>query len=478
MRFNRKKPSTITINLAGGSAYKETDKVEFMSILSTSFLKDQFYRSADSTILKIQDLIKNIKDKKFIAKASVYTRRVLGMRSVSHLVASDLAKYISGEPWAKEYYNAIINRPDDMLEISSCFMEMNGCSPTNAMKKGFSKAIGRFDKYSLAKYRGENSEMKLIDLVNLIHPKPTERNEDALELLVNDKLRSSGTWESDLTKAGQNTKSEKDKTNAKKEVWEDLILNKKIKYFALLRNLRNIAISAPNVLDEALEMLIDRKLILDSLVLPFRFSTAITNFTDSSIEGSRKIIRALNKAVEISCDNVPKFEGKTLVALDVSGSMSGQPGSPGDIGALFSTILVKKNDCDLMLFDGIARYKNLNIEDSIFTMRKSIMFLGGSTNMDAMFDALNKPYNRIIILSDMQNWVSGRVANHAFISYKNRTKANPKIFSFDLAGYGSLQFPENNVFCLAGFSDKVFDTIKLLEIDKNAMVSMVNEIQF
>lgn len=40
-----------------------------------------------------------------------------------------------------------------------------------------------------------------------------------------------------------------------------------------------------------------------------------------------------------------------------------------------------------------------------------------------------------------------------------------------------MQFPENNVFCLAGFSDKVFDIMWLMETDKKALYNEIKAIQ-
>jgi hypothetical protein len=39
-----------------------------------------------------------------------------------------------------------------------------------------------------------------------------------------------------------------------------------------------------------------------------------------------------------------------------------------------------------------------------------------------------------------------------------------------------MQLPENNVFALAGFSDKVFDIMQWLETDKNKLYEMIDEI--
>ena len=59
----------------------------------------------------------------------------------------------------------------------------------------------------------------------------------------------------------------------------------------------------------------------------------------------------------------------------------------------------------------------------------------------------------------MQGWIGYHNPSNACNIYKAKTGANPFIYSFDLAGYGTLQFPEHQVFCLAGFSEKVFDLI-------------------
>jgi hypothetical protein len=77
----------------------------------------------------------------------------------------------------------------------------------------------------------------------------------------------------------------------------------------------------------------------------------------------------------------------------------------------------------------------------------------------------------------MQGWVGYTTPASEFKSYKNKFGANPYVYSWDLAGYSTMQFPENNVFCLAGFSDKVFDIMKLMETDKKSLYNEINAIQ-
>jgi hypothetical protein len=132
-----------------------------------------------------------------------------------------------------------------------------------------------------------------------------------------------------------------------------------------------------------------------------------------------------------------------------------------------------------MTFDNYARYQNLNPADSILTIAKSIKFTGGGTNLRSIFKVMNKAYKRCIILSDMQNWMGSSTPTAEFKDYKEKYKCNPHIYSFDLNGHGTMQFPESQVCALAGFSDKIFDLMKILEQDKKALVNTIkNYIEF
>lgn len=474
-RFNiglfRKK--TVT-NLAGGEAYSQSAELELVSILLTSFAGNQFYRSANDTFTRLKELI-SLCDKKFVAQAAVYARSQFGMRSISHVVASELAQYLGGEAWGKDFYNAVIHRPDDITEILA-YHFANKQKLSNAMRKGLGKAFDKFDKYTLAKYRSANKEVSLVDAVNLVHPTPTEKNAEAISELVKGKLRSTHTWETQLTSAGQVATSDEDKKERKKSAWTNLVKERRIGYFALLRNLRNIIEQAPEVLDDALELLVDEKLISKSLVLPFRFTTAYEE-VEKMANGDlvRKVLIALNNAVDIAVRNVPRFDGDTLVVLDVSGSMQGRPSK---IGSLFSAVLIKSNNVDFMTFDGEARYANLNPNDSTITIARSINFSSGSTNFHAIFQTANREYDRIIILSDMQGWVGRDTPAFVFDEYKQRYNASPVIYSFDLNSYGTMQLPEKDVYAIAGFSEKIFDVMKLLETDKHALINTIKNVEF
>jgi hypothetical protein len=458
-KFNAKSTSK-TINRAGGEAFTQSPELAFISTLLTSFVKSQHYRTENDTIEDVKELFYKV-DPLFAAKASVYVRNEFGMRSITHIVSSLIANKVKGEEWTKRYFNKVVYRPDDMTETLSYYAGQFGKPIPNSLKKGFAKAFEKFDEYQLAKYRAEGKKVSLVDVVNLVHPKAS----DALNKLIKGTLKSRNTWESKLSE----TKGDDDK---KAKAWSGLIKERKLGYFALLRNLRNIFEQSPDVLDDALKMLTDEKLIRKSLVLPFRYTTAYKEL--QSINGTQKVLIALNQAIDISCKNVPELEN-TLIVLDTSGSMEGKP---AEIGSLFSAIIAKSSpSSDFMTFSDDASYQTLNPMDSVITMANSINFRCGGTSFHSIFQTANKAYDRIIILSDMQGWMGYYSPVKTFSEYKNKYRCNPAIYSFDLAGYGDMQFPENGVYCLAGFSEKIFDIMKLLETDKNALIKTINNVE-
>ncbi len=482
--FNKslKKKTVKTINRAGGQAFVQNAKMRLVSILLTSFAKDQFYRTADQTFEEVIKLLPQV-DPKFAAKAGIYARTVYGMRSISHVLAAELSAHVSGQPWAKSFYHQIVSRPDDMQEIAAYYYHHGGKTLPNAMKKGFATAFGKFDGYQLAKYRGERKMVKLIDLANLVHPIPTPGNARALEALVNGSLKSVDTWEAKLTKAGQVAVNDKEKKVLKAKAWKEMVKEKKIGYFALLRNLRNIATEAPKLTTEVCKLLTDKNRIQRSKVMPFRYLMAMDALKDAKLENNRQLLAALDKALEIAVSNVPVFDGKTLVVLDDSGSMTwGQKSmnkTPIELGAIFASVLFKSNNADLMRFSDDASYVNMHFGDAISSISSRLIKNAKSagTNFHAIFEQANKAYDRIIILSDMQGWIGHYSPKNAFEDYKRKYNANPFIYSFDLQGYGSSQFPENKIFCLTGFSEKVLDMMQLLETDRNALITEIEKIQ-
>ena len=162
-RFNTTKPINITTNKAGGAAIKQSDELALASLLLSSFLKNQYYRSGNQSQKEIIELVAKV-DPEFAAQAAIYARNEFGMRSVSHVVAGELKDRVKGLDWAKRFYDKVVFRPDDVTEILSYV----NAKPSHAMANGLRTALERFDQYQIGKYKGANKGIKLIDAVNIV----------------------------------------------------------------------------------------------------------------------------------------------------------------------------------------------------------------------------------------------------------------------------------------------------------------------
>ena len=514
-RFNvTSKGKNKTVNHMGAEAFKYSAEFELVSILLTSFAQDSYYENSQEKIDRLKTVLEKV-NPEFAAKAAIYARHEFGMRSISHVLSVELINYISGKPWAKKFFKEIVRRPDDMTEILAYYFSKGNKKLPSSLKKGLSKAFDKFDRYQLAKYRGVNKEVSLVDVVNLVHPIPTEKNKTALRDLVNNKLRNVDTWEAKLSEAGKSSDNEQEKENAKSDAWRSLFESGKMPYFALLRNLRNILEQAPDLLDEACEIISDEKLIRKSLVLPFRFLSAykeIEALKDSgeSIKFEKdnlnvdKVLSALEKAVRVSVDNLPELSGNTVILSDNSGSMTGGGGysslvskmsrtKTSDIANLFAMLywLKSKNTYVGLFGDRLIEPKlnrDLGVFENFKIVDKEKSRCGGATErgiFDFFENAIKEKahIDTIIVFSDCQigtgcNWFDhrgnrGDSFNKLFERYKS---INPdfRCYSVDLTSYGNTVF-NDNVFKLAGWSEKIFDIMKIMEQDKNALINTINE---
>ncbi len=376
------------INHMGAPAFAHKPEVELVSILLNSMVQDSYYTSAKETIQRVKELVKVV-DPLTAAKIAIYGRREMGMRSISHVVAVELAKFISGKHWAKDFYYSLAKRPDDMMETLAYYWSVNGkdASLPNAMHNGFKKALEECDAYLLAKYKMAGKDVNIIDVVKLMRPAqndsiaPVEVSKEGyiaeaeakaasakrrklkaneaewtakaavarksrkstikihpLEALLLNLLPPAETWETKISAAGQTD----DVETAKAEAWEELLTSKKIGAFALVRNLRNIIQQAPAQVPVACELLKDERFITKKLIFPFRFLSAYNEIEklkkggatfESENRNVNAVLAALEVAVTHSVKNLPLLMGRTLILSDNSGSMRGDAGGSSAVSA-------------------------------------------------------------------------------------------------------------------------------------------------
>jgi hypothetical protein len=487
-RTRREDESQRVTNLAGGQAYSQSLELELASHVLTSLVQDQFYRSADNALARLRELIAAC-DPKYVAQLALYARRSHNLRSISHVLAGELAADgVDRGDWGRRFYSQVVARPDDITEILA-YAELRYGKPLRAtgLLKGLAGAFAQFDTYQLARYRGSGKGVSLVDAVNLTHPKPTERNAEALAALVADRLRDTQSWEAEASKSGD-----------AKATLAGQVREGKLGYMALVRNLRNLlALDDAEVMEQARAQLVDPARVKRSRMLPFRYFTASQEL--AKLPSTPEVFRtqqALSAAAELALENVPDMPGRNVVMIDTSGSMGGPVSGRSearrvDIAALFGAILWRKTAADVVLFASDAHWARLT-DQGVLSAAQVLRGDGGATNLNAAFDLLGeRAYDRIVILSDMQAWVQHDGAGTTWgpsygirfdgmdklRQYEQRSGAQPFVHSIDLAGYGSMQFPERRIAALAGFSERVFDLMQFAETDREALIQTIKAIE-
>lgn len=459
-KFNVRKDNK-TQNLAGGKAFSMDAKIELVHAVLTTFLDDKFYESGEDRIDRLKTLIaKN--DPTFVAKLAYVARTEFNLRSVSHLLLGELAKTHNGDDLVKRAIVACAVRPDDLTELAAYV----GLPMPKQVKRGIRNALFKFNRYQLAKYKGENKGMSLVDLFNLVHPVARYANLEQKEAwgdLMTGKLVSTDTWESELSK------------NPSAEVWERLILEDKLGYMAMIRNLNNFVKYkiSKEAETKVLDKLTDTEEVKKSKQLPFRFYTAYTN-----AKGNRKFTDAISDAMDIAVSNTPNLEGKTLIAIDSSGSMS----SCMDKAAIFGATLMRANvNADVILYDTSVKEYSKSSRIPVVELADSIIksAMGGGTQTSLVFDyARHKAikYDRIIIISDNESWNEYHVQSH-YNEYKIELKTDPYVYAIDIQGYGTTDIQSPKVKHLCGWSERVLDFIG--EVEKgNSLIKHIEDCEF
>jgi hypothetical protein len=439
-------------------------------------------------------------DPVFVAQLAVYARQKMNMRSVPMVLAVELAKVHRGDSTVNRMVSGIVQRADEITELLAYYQLANQRKETKKLNRlskqlqaGLQEAFNRFDEYQFAKYN-RDAEVKLRDALFLVHPKAKDETQQALfNKIVTNELETPYTWETELSALGQ-TKfaSGKEKEMAFRMKWEELTDSRKIGYMALMRNLRNILeaeVSKKHIV-KVCETLSDTEAVRRSRQLPFRFLAAYREISKVKSAYAGRVMDALEQAVTVSAENIAGFgEGtKVLIACDVSGSMQ-RPVSPKskiqsyDIGLMLAMLLKSRcrNAITGMFGD---TWKVINVPTKGILSNVDAFYrregeVGYSTNGYLVIEDLlksGKQIDKVMMFTDCQLWNSRAhwweeaKITHLWEEYK-KISPNSKLYLFDLSGYGTtpLDITREDVYLIAGWSDKVFDVIAAIDRGSDAL---------
>lgn len=260
-------------------------------------------------------------------------------------------------------------------------------------------------------------------------------------------------------------------------------------YMAILRNVRNILDSGVSEkhLEKVLFALSDEKAVRKSKQLPFRFLSAYKELQEI---GTSRVFDVLENAVEASIENMPKLDGTTVIAVDVSGSMGSCVSEKSSVRCCEIAMLlglIANKICDNSIFytfDSEIRKYPVSRRSGILETAMQAPH-GGATYMHLPFEKMIQDKvkaDRIIFLSDnMCNghgyYSRGTVQQNAN-KYRKETGNDIWVHAIDLQGYGTQQFCGAKTNIVAGWSEKTFDFIKLAEQGEGTLVKAIEQYTF
>ena len=504
------KRTTKTINYEGEEAYSLDNRLALYSAVVTTSLSDKFYESAGDRISRISELVK-VNDPLFVAKLAVYAREKMYLRSVPLVLLVELAKAHSGDNLLSRAVARTVQRADEITELLAYYSQSNGREDikklgklSKQIQKGLADAFNKFDEYQFAKYNRDGA-VKLKDALFLVHPRPKDEEQQGIfNRIVSDELKVPYTWEVELSVLGtQSFASEKEKNDAFKAKWEELIESGQMGYMALMRNLRNFlnyGVSAEHIATVC-NVLSDKERVLRAKQLPFRFLSAYRSLKGNSNPNVAMIVDALEDAILASVDNLAGFDYNTslLIASDVSGSMN-VPVSPKstienyDIGIVLGMLLRSK--CKSVITGVFGTdWKAVNLPSNTVLhnsdhMEKLSRLVGWATNGWKVIEYINAKgvkLDKVMLFSDMQLWDTrnygyygqssrGNSFKSEWKNYRKNINPDAKLYLFDLSGYGNTPLSTNdeNVYFISGWSEKVFDVLEALEAGKSAVSEIEN----
>lgn len=305
----------------GGKASRISPVQELRrSIMACLLWEKTFYEDGASIAERIASLVSQVQPT-VAADIAIDARDVGKLRHAPLWIGAALA---GGSPEARRAVSRllprIIQRPDEMGEFIAMLSKASagkkrkggGIMLSAQVKKGLADTFGKFNEYQLAKWN-RDADIKLLDVLRLVHPKPKDQAQaDLWKRLRDDKLASPETWENRLSRGED-----------KKMVFTEMLQaepGKGLGYMALLMNLRNMQAAG---IDSAIvePQLVGRA--KGSKALPFRFISAAR-----AVPAWEPMI---DRAMVAAIEGMPKMAGKTVLLVDVSGSMDGKMSEKGDL---------------------------------------------------------------------------------------------------------------------------------------------------
>jgi hypothetical protein len=352
------------------------------SVASCFLWEDEFYEDGVAIADRIAALAMDVAPAT-VAALAIEARERFNLRHAPLYLAVALTRTGAGSSLVADTIERVIQRADELSEFLAIYWRGGRKPLSKQTKLGLARAFAKFDAYQLAKY-DRDGPVKLRDVLFLVHAKPKDEAQAALWKQVAERsLASPDTWEVALS-AGA----------GKRETFERLIREDRLGYLALLRNLRNM--------DQAG---VDEALVRDAIlarrgagrVLPFRYAAAA--------RAAPRFEPWLDEALMEAMLEGPVFTGRTIVLVDVSGSMDARLSARSDMtrmDAAAALASIVAGDLRVFTFSNevveVPARRGMAGVDAVVRSQAH-----GGTELGKAVALVNRlPHDRLIVVTDEQ----------------------------------------------------------------------------
>lgn len=511
--------TTASTTALGGQGFERDAKSELFLLAVSNMVNPggAFHESGSARDARYSALIAQCAtDTAWFTGFLSFLRDTANMRSASIIAAADAVKARLGagiNGGNREMIAAVLQRADEPGELLAYWTSTHGRNVPSAVKRGITDALARlYTERAYLKWDSESRGFRFADVIQLTHPKADGWRNDLYQHILNERYQPDpaipeslstiaarkrlmgvpvterrAVTAGQLAEAGMTWESIAGWLQGPMDAaaWEAAIPS--MGYMALLRNLRNFdqAGISKAARREVEDRLTDPEQVAKSRQLPMRFLSAYRATRDSGTVTAWGPV--IEEALNLSLANVPTLAGRTLVLVDLSGSMYNSKMSDKsdlrfvDAATVFGAAIARRCEhADLFGFGTTTQRYPFTASSSLLPLASSMVEticdmsaygygrqagLGGTDTPGALAGTFRAGYHdRIVIVTDEQyqgwgyNSISGSVDQIL-------DQFGVPAYTWNLAGYKAAQGRSGSRkrHTFGGLNDTAFRMIPLIE---------------
>lgn len=496
-----------TTNDSGGVAYAMTHQHALAQYATTGMLDNCVLQSAEVQFDRVMRIAENCSSE-YIAKVAIYAHEKGFMKDMPAVLLAILLKR------DKSFFELAFSRV-----ITNGRMLRTFVNAVRSGRLGF-RSFGSLAKRKIQDWLNSASDKTIInasigsnpslaDIIKMVHPKAPNENRNQLYRWVcnldyqEDKLPKQLQLYLKLKRNPEAAEQLPDvpfqmytAMPLTTEGWKHIVWNSTWNQTRM--NLatfeRHGVFSDKDFVNKIAEKLTSEPDILGSKAMPFAIFSAFKKTGHISNE----IRSALSRAAEISLQNVPELKGKTVVAIDRSGSMTSLINSRStvramDVAAVFVGALKYKNpNLDIVLFNDRAEAYKPKDGATLLEISEELMNkASGGTDCSCAMEYIKCNYSKenmpdnIIMISDNESWLGMNInlwrdgsGTVAILKEIQAINPNARMVNIDITpGSSSQTAPGDSVLNIGGFNDSVFEIVSMFFGSKDNPDFWVNQIK-